>query len=50
MKKNKKIKQFILRKYIQAESVLDAIKKDKKTPVHDCWVDDNWKEDNKMGF
>ena len=48
--KKKELKQFILRKYIMAESCTDAINKDKKTPVHDCWVDENWKENNKMGF
>lgn len=33
-------KLFIVRKYILAKSALDAIKKDKFTPVDDVWVDD----------
>ena len=47
MKKNKKVeKLFIVRKYIKATSALHAIKKDKKHPVDDVWVDDDWKKEN----
>ena len=35
---------YIVRKYIMATSASQAIKKDKSTPVDDCWVDDSWKD------
>lgn len=41
-----KEKQFIVRKYIMAKSALEAIKKDKMSPVDDVWVDEKWKEEN----
>lgn len=37
-------KLFIVRKYIVAKSALDAIKKDKVSPVADVWVDESFKE------
>jgi len=27
-----------------ADSALQAIRKDKKTPVHDVWLDEEWKK------
>lgn len=39
-------KQFIVRKYIMAESASQAIRLEKKTPVHDVWVDEDWKKEN----
>ena len=39
-----KNKLFVLTKFIKAKSVLEAIKKDAKTPVHECWIDDDWKK------
>lgn len=39
-------KRFIVRKYIMAKSVKDALKKDKNTLPDDCWVDEDWKKDN----
>jgi len=35
---------YIIRKYITAKSALGAIRKDKKTPVHDCWIDEDFKK------
>lgn len=29
-----------------ASSAQDAIRLDKKTPVDDCWVDEDWKKEN----
>lgn len=47
----KKEKRYIIRKYIVAKSVHDAIRKEKKEPVDDCWLDDDWKrEDTIRGF
>lgn len=39
-----KPKMYIIRKYIKAVSAIQAIKKDKDTPVHDVWIDDKWQE------
>lgn len=39
--KNQKL--FIVRKYIWEKSAQEAIKKDRKTPVCDVWVDENFK-------
>jgi hypothetical protein len=32
--------KYILRKFIDADSVQDAVRKDRKTPVHDCYLKD----------
>jgi hypothetical protein len=53
IKNNKKL--FIIRKYVYAEDAQDAIKKEKKQGVSDCWVDEEWKKkqldnNNKIGF
>lgn len=34
---------FIVRKYVIALSVADAVKKEKKTPVADVWLDEQCK-------
>lgn len=39
-----KADQYIIRKYVMAKSALGAIRQDKKTPVHDCWIDEDWKK------
>lgn len=44
-----KPKMYIVRKYIIATGASQAIRKDKDTPVHDCWVDDDWKNKNLAG-
>lgn len=46
MNKKSKHKMFIVRKYIKATSAADAIKKEKNTPVHDVWVDEDWKKNH----
>jgi hypothetical protein len=43
MKKNN-LKMFTVRKYIMAGSAQEAIRKDRKTPVQDVWIDDEWKK------
>lgn len=40
------IKRFIVRKYIMAASAEEAIKKDKRSPVSDVWVDDEWMKES----
>lgn len=37
MKKN----IYIIRKYVLASSITEAIKKDKTTQPHDCWLEEN---------
>ena len=45
------MKRYIIRKYIYANSAKDAIQKDKKAPVDDVYVDDDWlKEQTKIEF
>ena len=39
-------KRFIIRKYIMAQSCQSAIRKERRTKVDDCWVDDEWKKEN----
>lgn len=42
MKKNEKV--FVVRKYVNASSASDAIKKEKKVPVSDVWMDEDFKK------
>ena len=30
-------------KYIKANNAMQAIRRDKDTPVHDCWIDNDWR-------
>jgi hypothetical protein len=46
----KDMKRYIIRKYILAESAIDAIKKDNKTPVDEVWVDTDYKTNSTIGF
>ncbi len=39
-------KMFIVRKYVLAISASDAIKKEKQVPVHDVFIDDDWRKLN----
>lgn len=34
---------YVIKKYVVAESAEDAIKKEKKYPVSDVWLDEDWK-------
>lgn len=52
-------KVFIIRKYVLAETAEQAMKLEKKVPVHDCWVEESslkdsiaalQKDPNKIGF
>lgn len=45
-KPTEKPKMYIVRKYIMATNASQAIRKDKQTPVHDAWVNDDWKPDH----
>lgn len=39
-----KPKMYVIRKYVKATSVLDAVKKEKTIPVHEVYVDDKWQD------
>jgi len=43
---SKNIKRYIVRKYVMALSVIDAVRKEKKVQIDDVWVDDDWKKDH----
>jgi len=43
--------QFIVRKYVFAKSAQEAIRLEKRTPVHDCWVNQDFVADKEdFGF
>lgn len=50
--KKEKDKMFIVRKFIKANSVLDAIKKEKKVAPHEVYIDGDWKKElpSAIGF
>ena len=43
MKKPKE-KLYVVRKYIKAQSAAEAIRKERKHPVEDVWIDEEWKK------
>lgn len=45
-KKNKKsdLKVYVVKKYVRATSIAEAIAKEKKAPVDDCFVDEAWRK------
>jgi len=45
---SKPLQQYIVRKYIMASSATDAIRKDKKTPVQDVWINEKQPTDKKV--
>ncbi len=42
MMRNSMKKLYRITKYVAAESVLDALQKDRKTPAHDVYIEDRW--------
>jgi hypothetical protein len=32
---------YVVRKYVLANSAKQAMEKERKTPVHDCWLEEN---------
>lgn len=38
-------KMYVVRKYIKAVDVKQALRLEPKTPVHDLWIDADWKEE-----
>lgn len=43
-KRTEKPKMYIVRKYIKAKDLKTALGNEPKTPVHDCFIDSEWKE------
>lgn len=45
----KKITQklFVIKKYIMADNAFQALKKEKKHAPDDCWVDEDWRKENR---
>lgn len=41
-----KDKLFVVKKFIMAKSVKDALKKERNTPVDSVWIDDEWAKGN----
>lgn len=48
--KTKQEQMYVIKKYIMANSAIEAIKKDKQAPVHDVWVDEDYKKNNPIGY
>lgn len=42
--KKKEEKMFVVKKYIMASSAKDALRKEKKHPADDCWIDEEWRK------
>lgn len=39
-------RQYIIRKYVIARDVKEALKKEKDIPADEAWIDEQWKSDN----
>ena len=39
-----KPKMYVVRKYIKAMDVRQALRKEPKTAVHDLWIDNEWRD------
>lgn len=37
---------YIIRKYVKATDVKQALRKEPNTPVHDLWIDNDWQKDH----
>ena len=42
----KKIKQYIIRKYIMAKDVKEALRKEREIPADEAWIDPEWQKVN----
>ncbi len=50
MSKPKKQKLFVIKKYIMAVSAVEALKKEWRYRPDDCWVDEQWRTENKVSL
>lgn len=39
-----KHKMYVVRKYIKATNIKQALRLEPKTDVHDCWIDEKWSD------
>jgi hypothetical protein len=39
--------RYIVRKYIMANSAIEAIELEKESPVHDVWIDEDYKNEQR---
>lgn len=46
IEKKPKQKMFVVKKYIMTVSASEALRKEKKIPADDCWVDEDWRKGN----
>ena len=42
------LKQYIIRKYVLAENVAQALKKEKLIKADEAWIDTDWKTDKNI--
>ena len=42
----KKEKQYIIRKYVMAKSVSEALRKEQNIKADEAWIDEEWKREN----
>ena len=42
-----KEKLYVVKKYAMATSVMDALKRERRTAADSCWVDDEWLKEQK---
>lgn len=45
-KRTEKPKMYIVRKYIKATNLKQAIRLEPKTDIHDCFIDSDWREEH----
>jgi hypothetical protein len=38
------LKLYVIRKYVKTYSAVDALKKEKRLPIDDIYVDDDWRK------
>ena len=51
MNENETSDNYVIKKFIMANSATDAISRDKKTPVDEVYLDPEWDRENiKIGF
>ena len=41
-----KPKLYVIRKYVMARSVVEAARKEKATPAHSIFIEENWQNKN----
>lgn len=39
-------KQYVIRKYVLAKNVTDALKKERDIRADEAWIDEDWKKQN----